>query len=154
MSTVRLVLLCALLMLGGCGLFGGGPKAVKAGWDSLAVAAAPDANGNSALAVDIVLVRDKQVLDSLQAMPAKRWFEAKDGLMRTFTDGLTVLSVEITPGQTIQFARDRYKGKAWAALAFANYATPGEHRQTLPLAQDTCVLRLDAQDFAVAGAKH
>ena len=99
----------------------------------------------------LVLVRDQQVLDSLQAMPAKRWFEARDGLMRTFPEGLTVLSVEITPGQTIQFARERFKGKAWAALAFANYATPGEHRQTLPLAQDACVLRLDAQDFAVAG---
>jgi type VI secretion system protein len=151
MKTVRLVLLLwVACFCAGCGLFGGGPKAVKPGWDSLSFAAAPDANGNSALAVDVVLVRDKQVLDSLQAMPAKRWFEARDGLMRTFPDGLTVLSVEITPGQTIQFARAWFKGKAWVALAFANYATPGEHRQSLPLAQETCVLRLEAQDFAVA----
>jgi type VI secretion system protein len=151
MKTVRLVLLlCAVSILAGCGMFGGGPKAVKAGWDSLSLTAAPDANGNSALAVDVVLVRDQQVLDSLQAMPAKRWFEVRDGLLRTFPAGLTVLSVEITPDQTIRFPRDRFKGKAWVALAFANYATPGEHRQSLPLAQDTCVLRLEAQDFAVA----
>jgi len=152
MNALRpILLLCAASVLAGCGMFGGGPRAVKPGWDRLSVAAAHDANNNSALALDVVLVRDQQVLDSLQAMPAKRWFEARDGLMRTFPEGLTVLSVEITPGQTIQFARERFKGKAWAALAFANYATPGEHRQTLPLAQDACVLRLDAQDFAVAG---
>jgi type VI secretion system protein len=152
-KAVRLVLLLwAVSVLAGCGMFGGGPKAVKPGWDSLSLAAAPDANGNSALAVDVVLVRDQQVLDSLQAMPAKRWFEARDSLLRTFPEKLTVLSVEITPDQTIRFPRDRFKGKAWAALAFANYATPGEHRQNLPLAQATCVLRLEAHDFAVAGA--
>jgi type VI secretion system protein len=152
-STAAL-LLCAC-MVAGCGMFGGGPKAVKPGWDSVNVTAAPDANGNSALAVDVVLVKERAVLESLMAMPAKRWFEARDGLQRTYPEGLTVLSAEITPGQTIRFARERFKGdKAWAALAFANYATPGEHRQSLPLKQDQCVLQLDAQDFAAITVKH
>jgi len=154
LSSLLGLLLCAS-MVAGCGMFGGGPKAAKPGWKSLSLAAAPDANGNSALAVDVVLVKDQAVLGSLLAMPARRWFEARDGLQRTFPEGLTVLSVEITPGQTIRLPRDRFNsGKAWAALAFANYATPGEHRQSLPLTQDQCVLQLDAQDFAAIAVKH
>ena len=148
-----LLLLCACL-LAGCGMFGGSPKAAKPGWDSVRLVAAPDANANSALAVDLVLVKDQAMVDSLLAMPAKRWFDARDGLQRTFPDGLVVLSVEITPGQTIKFDRARFKNdKAWAALAFANYATPGEHRQSLPLKQDTCVLQLDAQDFSAIATR-
>lgn len=152
--------LCALLamsallaLLGGCAAFGG-PKPVKPGWESLAFAAADDANANSALAVDVVLVKDKTVLDTLAAMPASRWFAAKADLERTYPDALRTLGVEITPGQVIRVERRRYEDeRAWAALAFANYAAPGEHRVRVPLDAGACVLQLNAQDIVVTDSR-
>jgi len=138
-------------LLAGCSLFGG-PAPVKPGWASLTLVAAPDANADSALAVDVVLVKDKALLDGLLAMPAARYFAARAGLQRSFPEGVTVLSVEITPGQTIQVAPARFRNeKAWAALAFANYATPGEHRETLLLGHGAYLLQLGPQELAVTG---
>jgi type VI secretion system protein len=149
----RRVALCILLaQLAGCSMFGG-PKPVKPAWRSVAFAAAPDANANSAVAVDVVLVKDKAVLDTLAAMSAARYFAAKADLLRTYPDALTALAVEITPGQLIQVERKRYGAeRAWAALAFANYAVPGEHRVRVPLDGAACLVQLNAQDFVVTDA--
>lgn len=139
-------------LLCGCSMFGG-PKPVRPAWQSVTFNAAPDANANSAVAVDVVLVKDKAVLDTLAAMSAARYFGAKADLLRTYPDALAVLSVEITPGQLIRFERKRYDAeRAWAALAFANYAAPGEHRARVPLDGAACLVQLDAQDFAVTDA--
>lgn len=151
--TALLPALLSIWLLAGCSMFGG-PKPVAPAWRSLAFAASRDANANSALAVDVVLVKDKAVLDSLSAMTASRYFAARDDLLRSYPDALTLLAVEITPGQLIRIERKRYDGeRAWAALAFANYATPGEHRLRVPLDGKDCLLQLDAQEFAVAGSK-
>ncbi|MDQ2822320.1 MAG: hypothetical protein M3Y65_18385 [Pseudomonadota bacterium] len=65
-----------LLLCTGCGMFGGGPKPVKPAWKTLALVAARDANANSPLAVDVVLVRDTRLLDTLLALPAAKYFAA------------------------------------------------------------------------------
>lgn len=149
------VLILALLCCGaGCGMFGGGPKPVKPAWKTLALVAAPDANGNSALAVDVVLVGDSKLLDTLLALPAARYFAATAALQRNYPEQMSVLSFEITPDQKIDVARARFKdGKVWAVLAFANYATPGEHRARLALGQDHLVIDLATDDFAAPPAK-
>jgi type VI secretion system protein len=149
-----LVFMAGGLLLAGCSLLGGGPKPVKADWQSLAFAAASDANANSALAVDVVLVKDKAVLETLAAMSASRYFAAKADLQRTYPDALTVLAVEITPGQSIRIERKRFGAeRVWGALAFANYAAPGEHRLRLPLDANACLLQLNAQEFVVTDSK-
>jgi type VI secretion system protein len=143
-----------LALLAGCSLLGGGPKPVEPGWQSLAFAAAGDANANSALAVDVVLVKDKALLETLAAMPASRYFATKADLQRTYPEALTAIGVEITPGQLIQVERKRFRAeRAWAALAFANYATPGEHRVRVPLDSSACVLQLNEQEFVVTDSK-
>lgn len=155
-----LLLVCSLA-LAGCGalstvsaLVGGGPRAVKPDWNTLALAAAADANTNSALAVDVVLVKDKALLDSLAAMPAAKYFAARADLQKTFPEALTVLAVEITPGQVIRLDGKRYGGeRVWAALAFANYANQGEHRERLLLNNDGYVLQLNAQGFVASAVK-
>jgi len=150
MSGAALRALLPLLLLAGCSMFGG-PKPVQPAWQSLAFAAAPDANANSALAVDVVLVKDKAVLDMLSALTASRYFATRDDLLRTYPDALTLLSVEITPGQLIRIERKRFGAeRAWAALAFANYATPGEHRIRVALDGNACLLQLNAQEFVVS----
>lgn len=135
-----------LLVLGGCGLMNREPKPAAPEWKSLTLVAADDANANSALAVDVVLIKDKAMLDSLAAMPAARYFAGRADLQRTFPDALTVLAVEITPGQVIRLDSARFKDQhAWAAMAFANYANPGEHRARLLLNNNGYLLQLNAQ---------
>lgn len=138
------------LLLAGCAGFGG-PKPVTPAWQRLVVAAAPDANADSALAVDLVLVKDKAVLATLSAMTASRYFATKAELLRAYPDALRLLAVEITPGQLIRIERKQYEAeRAWAALAFANYATPGAHRIRVPLESKACLLQLNAQGFVVS----
>lgn len=135
-----------LLALGGCGLMNREPKPAAPEWKSLTLVAADDANANSALAIDVVLIKDKAMLDSLAAMPAARYFAGRADLQRTFPDALTVLAVEITPGQVIRLDSARFKDqRAWAAMAFANYANPGEHRARLLLNNNGYLLQLNAQ---------
>jgi type VI secretion system protein len=155
-------LLLAAAPLTGCGvlasvsagtraLVGLDPSPVKPDWESLTFAAASDANANSALAVDVVLVKDKALLENLSTMSAVRYFAARSDLRRTFPDALTVLAVEITPGQVIRFDGKRFgRERAWAALAFANYASPGEHRTRLELNNNGYLLQLNAQGFVAS----
>lgn len=154
--------LLAAVLVAGCSTLAnlaGGPRPQAPRWQTLALAAADNANGNSALAVDVVLVKDKSVLDTLAAMPAARYFAARADLQRTFPEALTVLAVEITPGQVIQLEQKRFGAeRAWAALAFANYAAPGEHRARLLLDRGGYVLQLNDQGFVASdirpGAAH
>lgn len=148
----RLLALATILaifaLLGGCAMLSRAPQPVKPDWQALTFSAASDANSNSALAVDVVLVRDKAVLDSLTALSASRYYLTKADLLRTFPDAFTVLAVEITPGQQLRFERKRIgEVRAWAALVFANYAAPGEHRLRLQLDASGYVLQLGAQEF-------
>ena len=145
MPVLFLSLLLSLL-LSGCGLMKSEPKPAAPSWQSVTVVAAEDANGNSAVAVDVVLVRDKAVLESLLAMPAARYFAARADLQRTFPAALTVVSVEITPRQVIRLDARRFdNARAWAALAYAQCANPGEHRARLLLDNRGYVLQLNAQ---------
>lgn len=153
MSGTVLRALLPVLLLAGCAMFGG-PKPVKPAWQSLAFVAARDANADNALAVDVVLVKDKAMLDTLSSMTAARYFASKADLLRTYPDALRLLSVEITPGQLIRIDRKDYAAeRAWAALAFANYATPGEHRIRVPLDGKAALLQLNAQEFVVSDNK-
>ena len=87
----------------------------------------------------------------MSALTASRYFATRDDLLRTYPDALTLLSVEITPGQLIRIERKRFGAeRAWAALAFANYATPGEHRIRVALDGNACLLQLNAQEFVVS----
>ncbi|MCE3603130.1 hypothetical protein LXA47_05860 [Massilia sp. P8910] len=154
-------MLLVVATLAGCGavagaraLVGLAPAPAKPGWTSVTLAAAADANADSALAVDIVLVKDKAMLESLAAMSAAKYFGARADLQRTFPDSFSVLPIEITPGQQIRIDGQRFaKQRAWAALVFANYATPGEHRLRLLLDNQGYVLHLNAQEFIASDIK-
>ena len=138
-------------LLAGCGatraLFG--PSMASPGWKSLTLRAADDANNNSALAVDVVLVKDQAMLDSLLAMPASKWFASRAELQRTFPEALTVYAYELVPSQTIKLNDKKWSDqKAWAALVFAGYANVGEHRARLLLNASGYVVQLNAQGFS------
>jgi type VI secretion system protein len=96
---------------------------------SVSIYTDPDANQNSATAVDLVLVYDQNLTGTLGKMSASKYF---DGLNQLLLDNPTLLDVwhwELVPGQIVEaFQPQQEKGYAWAAFVFANYLTPGDHR--------------------------
>ena len=159
--TVLIGLVATSLTLSGCGVVSGarsmlglGPKPVGPDWKTLALRAADDANANSALAVDVVLVKDAAVLDSLMAMPASKWFATRADLQRSFPEALTVYSYELVPGQSIKLNDKLWRSeKAWAALVYASYSTPGDHRARMLLTAPGYVVQLGAQGFSAGEIK-
>lgn len=145
-------------LLSGCktisSAVGLGPKPVTLDWKTLVLRAEDDANANSAVALDIVFVRDTAVLDTLAAMSANKWFAGRADMLRSFPDALTVLSFELVPGQTIKVPDKLWRSAdGRGVLAFAGYASQGEHR--LRLARDTrgYLIQLGAQDFSAIDLK-
>lgn len=152
-SLRRAAALAAACMLTGCGMFGG-PKAVKPDWNKLHIVAAPDANNNSSLAIDLVLITDRALVDGVSALTAAQYFAARDDMRRSQPDALVVRSLELTPGQSFEVDLKPFRAKkGWAALVFANYGTPGAHRFRLQLDSSGYLLQLNAQDALLTDTK-
>lgn len=124
-------------------------------WKTLTLRAEHDANGDSAVALDVVFVRDVALLGTLAAMPASEWFAGRADMRRRFPEALTVLSFELVPGQVIEAPDELWrKAAGWGALAFASYASPGEHRIRLALDTRGYLIRLGAGDVGAIELKH
>lgn len=150
---LRCATLGAACLLAGCAMFGG-PKAVKPDWKSLRVVTAVDANNNSPLAIDLVLVTERALVDGVSALTAAQYFAARDDLRRSQPGALVVQSLELAPGQTFEVDPKPFRAnKGWAALMFANYATPGAHRYRLQLGSSGYLLQLNAQDALLTDTK-
>lgn len=92
------------------------------------VVIAPDANRDSAVAVEIVVVRDKDFLKRLMDLSARQWFEQRDQLRRDFPKAFQSWSFEWIPGQQVRPIRERFKAGARGGFVFADYWTEGPHR--------------------------
>lgn len=105
------------------------PPEAELTMQSVSIYTDPDANQNSAIAVDLVLVYDQNLTNTLGKLSASKYF---DGLNQLLLDNPTLLDVwhwELVPGQIVEaFQPQQEKGYAWAAFVFANYLTPGDHR--------------------------
>lgn len=103
--------------------------------------AEPDANLNSAIAVDVVLVYDNELLGSISKMPASKYFEASNQLRLDNPSLLDVWRWELVPGQVVsRFPLDSDKGDAFGGIVFANYLTPGDHRVKIPPSGEVKIL--------------
>jgi type VI secretion system protein len=158
-------LLCLAFIVSGCGAFssavsgtkaalGIGPRPVAPDWKTLLITAAGNANANSAVAVDLVLVKDVAMLESLLTMSAAKWFAMRSDLQRTFPEALSVYPYELVPTQLIRMEEKQFgRERVWAALVFARYASPGEHRARLLLNTAGYVVQLNAQSFNASEVK-
>jgi type VI secretion system protein len=162
----RLLALLACAALAGCGVVSkvtqagasliglGPPKPVQLDWKSLVIAAAPDANDNSALAVDLVFVRDPALIESLLATPAIKWFAVRADTERAFPEGLRVISMEVVPSQYVRLdATTLSSERALAVFAFASYPSPGAHRERLLITAQAYLLQLGAKGFKAVEVK-
>jgi type VI secretion system protein len=114
----------------------------------------PTANENNPLAVDLVLVSNKKLLNQLMKMSAKEWFEQKHQIQLDYpkeTD-LNAGRWEWVPGQAVTLDRVPVRHKIIGGVIFANYVTAGAHRAVINPRKDI-LLTLGETDVCVQLAK-
>ena len=114
----------------------GGPKDGKL---DLRVHVSPRANGENPVALDVLLVSDKDLLKELQKMSASDWFAKREQIILDHPkeEQLVVRRLELVPGQVVEPSLLVVKPEVRAGVVFANYFNPGEHRAVLdPRARD------------------
>lgn len=108
------------------------------------------ANLNTAVALEIVLVRNEDLLKKASELTAAKWFELREDIRKTYPGGFESFKWELVPGQDLRLSSDRFKDKrAFAVLVYANYLTPGEHRARIDSYQSGATIRLLPKGFTV-----
>jgi type VI secretion system protein len=126
------------------------PSGNRLDWTGLTVIAAPGANLNTPVALDIVQVRDESTLALVSGLPAAKWFASRADVLKTFPEGLKVESLEVAPGMTIKLgAADFAPSRQIGVFVFADYLTPGEHRVRADQLKGDILVRLDSRSFSV-----
>ncbi|MEX3947301.1 hypothetical protein AB4Y40_06015 [Paraburkholderia sp. EG287B] len=121
--------------------------------DTLAIAVSTQANQDTPIAVDAVLVRNQQLLDALLGLPSAKWFAQRDQWRRDHPEDITIVSFEVVPGQQVAAAPFPFGGKRGAGVVvFADYQTPGAHRVRLDTGPAHALLLLGDQDLSVQAA--
>jgi type VI secretion system protein len=151
---MRKLSFCKLLPLGallldGCGLFSASPPVRL---DTVAFKVDATANDDTPVAVDLVMVGKKDIVDTIGQLSAADWFARKNQLSRDYPDQIAVMDWELVPGQGVPATKVKPDRKAWAAYFFANYAAPGAHRAAVTNLHDVDVT-LGQDDLIVASQK-
>lgn len=155
MLSLTLASLCAL---NGCGVSKGIAKRatrvakLSNGKLSLEVTISRNANQNSPVAVDVLLIKDKEFLKTAQGLAASDWFAKKTQLRRQFPKGVEVEGWEWVPNQTVPTVSVDVPVDTRAVMMFANYSSAGPHSASLPL-HGSVIVSLDDEDFAVESRK-
>ena len=110
---------------------------------------ADQANHNSPIALDLLLVYDKALLEELLTLSSREWFERRDQIMRDYMEGrhLDTWAWEWAPGQRVPAKELPLKAKAKAGLVFAQYTTPGVHRVRINPHHDITIHLLDEEFY-------
>lgn len=133
------------------------PKTLFGGRLVVQVEISPTANRNSPIAVELLLIRDRGVLERLKTMSAGEWFENRKQFYRDAPQGFQSCSWqggacmwEWVPGQEVPAISLEYKAGVRWGLLFADYVTPGsDHRMLLPSPRRHFRLVLGEEDFSV-----
>jgi type VI secretion system protein len=129
-------------------------KGTRLAWKEVVIAAAPGANLNSPVAIDIVLVVEESALEKLAALPASKWFQTRADMLRTFPGTYIYKSWEVAPGQTLRLRGDAFGSPSVVGVfVFADYLTPGEHRVRVEQLQDGIIVELAVRGFSVSPFK-
>ncbi len=116
------------------------------------VRVAPEANHNSPVAVDVLLVGDEKVLKLVMAMPASAWFQKRTDFKRSHPGKIQQVSWEWVPGQDVGRVTVSGTGTASGVVLFANYQTKGDHRALLPHGGHISIT-FAAEDFVIGSPK-
>lgn len=138
--------------LAGCSILF--PAGDKVKWDELTLAASDEANNDSPVAVDVVFVTDKAMLDRVAELPASKWFSVRGDLVATFPDAIRYQSWELVPGQRLVVPGDKLRGPRVAGVfVFADYPGPGANRVRVERFNGRLVVQLGDNAFSVSSVK-
>jgi type VI secretion system protein len=140
--------LAAALALAAQSLSGCSWLCIAPGPKSVTLIADPNANDDSAVAVDLVFISNKTEAKQVAALSASDFFSRREQLSRDFPDGMQVRSWELAPGQVFRDQPTDATCPRAGTVLFAHYATPGDHRQMLSSDRDITIW-LNPQDFKV-----
>lgn len=146
-SQFFVLLIAALALSAGCGVTQKA-RSMFGGQLPFDVIVAADANEDSPVAVDLLFVYDKKLLDALLNIPASEWFARREQFVKDYGNALVVEKWEWVPGQQIERINVAYRPGAQRVVLFADYVTEGDHRATAD-PQEPFRLVLGARDFSV-----
>ena len=152
-AILSLLFLFLTMILVSCGI-GVRTKAVLGDKLTMKVDISHNANTNSPIALDVVLVYNEDLLKQLIKMPSREWFEKREQIKRDHIqgDGLDYWAWEFVPGQNVDTQILPFKPKAKGGIVFANYFTPGDHRFRIDPFKDF-IIHLNEKVFTVELAK-
>ena len=111
-----------------------------------------NANQNSPIPVDFVMVLDKKLTAEIAKLSAKDWFERRVQIQRDVPNKVQVVSWEWVPGQHVGPISIDVAPKAKAGFLFANYLNGGEHRAYVDV-RIPVVATFGPEDFSVQALK-
>lgn len=133
----------ALLLLPACG-----SDLPRVDTERIQLTAAPDANLDSPVAVDLVFVLEADALQGVSDLAAGQWFKDRSQLMLAYPTALRVRSFELVPHRSMNYALKDEDEDAVGAFIFANYASPGTHRARIDRLENV-VVRLGRNSFTI-----
>lgn len=108
-----------------------------------------DANMDSATAIDLLMVYDRDLTRAVMKLRAKDYFASAQQLKRDYPDMLDVIHYELTPGQAVRGIRLPMRDDPpFAAIVFADYVTQGTHRIRVGSGSEINI-RLRRYDFCI-----
>lgn len=131
------------------------PKAIRPASKLMTkVDISPQANNNNPVAVDLVLVKNKDLFKELMKISASEWFEKRNQYRLDYPKeiGLKAGSWEWVPGQVVSIDPMPFKEKFAGGLVFANYFAPGAHRAVIDPSK-LVLIRLGPDDISVTLGK-
>lgn len=118
----------AVLCSTGCGVVSR-TKQLFGGTLPIQVTVAANVNQESPVAVDLLVVYNKKLLDKMFEIPASDWFAGgRDQFQRDYPKAFQLHSWEWIPGQRVELEPIRIKSGAKAGIIFADYFSDGAHR--------------------------
>jgi type VI secretion system protein len=143
-SKAIVVLITAGLVLAAC--------ATKVSTERVDVRVDAAANDNSPVPVELVLVKEEEMLEALLALSAREWFEQRAQLRADFPKAFQSAYWEFVPGQRMEISRLPFGRKGHALIVYANYSAPGEHRLRIDT-RERVTLLLGEAGFSVEPAR-
>jgi type VI secretion system protein len=131
------------------------PKAIRPASKLMTrVDISPQANNNNPIALDLVLVKNKDLFKELMKISASEWFEKRNQYRLDYPKeiGLSAGSWEWVPGQVVTIDPMPFKEKFAGGLIFANYFSPGAHRAVINPSK-LVLIRLGPDDISVTLGK-